>query len=173
MILQLSAVLSTAVSISVDRIGAGPADGSADCGHHSTSCARTGADRRRWRLRRLLSWPRSLTGGSTCWPRRPVWRSDSTARTSMRRCTCRSPAVHQGRRRHRAHLALDRRGTAARGRRETDPVHRIATMPEPASGDASSRSQLAAAVDRTLLCLTCTRSSAAVCCCPPLSAAIG
>src|SRR5258707_3334055 len=31
---------------------------------------------------------------------------------------------------------------------------------------------LAASVDRTLLCLTCTRSSAAVRCCPPLSAAI-
>src|SRR5882672_8809556 len=37
---------------------------------------------------------------------------------------------------------------------------------------SSSRSQLAASVDRTLLCLTCTKSSAAVRCCPPLSAAI-
>ena len=37
---------------------------------------------------------------------------------------------------------------------------------------SSSRSQLGASVDRTLLCLTCTRSSSAVRCCPPLSAAI-
>ena len=58
--------------------------------------------------------------------------------------------MHQGRRRHRTHLTLDRGGTAARDRHEAPAVHTIGAVREPESAEHFVPNEVRAATEPLL-----------------------